>query len=517
MASERDEEQIKAGIIKVLFLKNRVTLAEQNSDNKNFNKEEFPIPIPPADQAWQSMRQKLDVALPVGKNLPARSHVRRLWIKAAVAATTVATITTAVWQYSYKHNGSTPSSGNNTHDTSLTSTKPESSATSTATYAPITSKQEDTLLHDTTSSIIKGLPGEQRNVVNSHLLSTSSQSLQTSSPAPLRPVRKSKPSQATPSTQSPQLLPISVLTQSRQSSDTSQSSQLQQLLQASASGEPLPVEKTPSQPAAEQQMFSKQQQLPAKTYMHAGDYSAAATESRPSLQLAMIQSPVVRYNTGLQRKADLLTLRQLSNRNTEKKWALYLQLNVPVPLSGDSSYFMGPDGKDQFYRYLIPTVRVERKVWKGALSLDVQPSVSTIPTYNKYEINPVQISPYDTSASLLKQSGWGLALQYQIPVLKKWQVGAGVQASFLQKAVMQQTISDSMSYKSTKIYSASTEDKRDLNKVRLYGTAELDYVAGKWQLGLRTLIPFTRVSKTRDISARPVNVEFVLRRRLWTK
>jgi hypothetical protein len=502
-------------------------LAEQNSDNKNFNKEESPIPIPPADQAWQAMRQKLDVALPVGKNLPARTHVRRLWIKAAVTATTVATITTAAWQYSHRHNGGTLSSGNNTYDTSLTSTKPVSPATSAATYPSITSKQGDTLPGDTTSSSIKGLSGEQPDVVNSHLLSTSSQSLQTSSsspapsslqsPAPLRPVRKSQPSQATPSTRSPQLLPISVLTQSRQSSDTSQSAQLQQLLQASASGEPLPVEKTPSQPATEQQTFSKQQQLPAKTYTHAGDGPTAKTESHPSLQLAMIQSPVVRYNTSLQRKADLLTLRQLSDRNTEKKWALYLQLNVPVPLSGDSSYFMGPDGKDQFYRYLIPTVRVERKVWKGALSLDVQPSVSTVPTSNKYEINPVQTSPYDTSASLLKQSGWGLALQYQIPVRKKWQVGAGVQASFLQKAVMQQTISDSMSYKYTKIYSASTEDKRDLNKIRLYGTAELDYVAGKWQLGLRTLIPFTQVSKTRDISARPVNVEFVLRRKLWTK
>lgn len=500
-------------------------MAEQNSDNKNFNKEELPIPIPPADQAWQSMRQRLDVELPVERNLPARTHVHRLWINAAIIATTVATITSALWQYGRKHNSSTLSSANNTYDTSLASTQPASPAASASSYAPATSKQGDTLLRDTTSSI-NGLSGERPDAANSDLLSASSQSLQTipSSPAPtslrssapLRPLRKSQPSQATPTTQSPQPLPISVLTQSRQSSDTSQSSQLQQLLQASASGEPLPVEKTPSQSATEQQTFSKQQ-LPAKTYTHADDRPAAKTESRPSLQLAMIPSPVVRYNTSLRHKADLLTLRQLSNRNAEKKWALYLQLNISVPLSGDSSYFMGPDGKDQFYRHLIPTVRVERKLWKGALSLDIQPSVSTVPTSNKYEINPVQASPYDTSASLLKQSGWGLALQYQIPVRKKWQVGAGVQASFLQKAVMQQTITDSMSYKYTKIYSASTEDKRDLNKVRLYGTAELDYMAGKWQLGLRTLVPLTRVSKTRDISTRPVNVEFVLRRRLWTK
>ena len=504
-------------------------MAEQNSDNKNFNKEESPIPIPPADQAWQSMREKLDVALPVGKNLPARSHVRRLWIKAAVTATTVATITTAVWQYGHKHNGSTLSSGNNTYDTSLTSTKPASPATAASSYTPITSKQEDALLRDTTSSTIKGLSGEQPDDVNSHLLSTSSQPLQTSpsspaptslqSPAPLRPLRKSQPSQAIPTTHSPQLLPISVLTQTKQSSDTSQSSQLQQLLQASASGEPLPVEKTPSQSATDQQTFSKQQQLPARTYTHAGDRPAAKTESHPSLQLALIQSPVVRYNTSLQHKANLLTLRQLSNRNAEKKWALYLQLNVPVPLSGDSSYFMGPDGKDQFYRNLIPAVRLERKLWKGSLSLDIQPSVSTIPKSNIYDITPItSASPFDTSASLLKQSGWGLALQYQIPVHKRWQVGAGIQASFLQKAVMQQTISsDSVNHMYTRIYSASAEDKRDLNKIRLYGTAQLDYVAGKWQLGLRTLIPFTRVSKTRDISARPVNVEFVLRRRLWTK
>lgn len=496
-------------------------MAEQNSDNKNFNKEELPIPIPPADQAWQSMRQRLDVELPVERNLPARTHVRRLWINAAIIATTVATITTALWQYGRKHNSSTLSSANNTYDTSLTSAQPASPATSASSYAANTSKQGDTLLRDTTSSTINGLSGEQPDAANSHLLSTSSQSLQTipssqtstslQSPATLGTLTKS---------QSPQLLQVSPSTQAKQSSDSSQSLQLPQPLQPLqpfASGEQYSVEKAPSQSTTEQQTFSKQQ-LPVKTYTHAGDPPTGKTENRLPLQLAMIHSPVVRYNTSLQHKAELLIPRQISYRNVEKKWAVYLQLNVPVPLSGDSSYFMGPNGKDQFYRNLIPAVRVERKLWKGSLSLDVQPSVSTIPKSNIHNTAPITSgSPFDTSASLLKQSGWGLALQYQISIHKRWQVGAGIQTSFLQKAVMWQTISDSVNNVYTKIYSSSAEDKRDLNKVRLYGIAELDYVAGKWQLGLRTLVPFTRVSKTRDISARPVNVEFVLRRRLWMK
>jgi hypothetical protein len=74
-------------------------MAEQNSGNINFNKEELPIPIPPADQAWQSMRQKLDAELPVEANLPAHVHVRYLWIKRVFVVAAVAAAGIILWQY----------------------------------------------------------------------------------------------------------------------------------------------------------------------------------------------------------------------------------------------------------------------------------------------------------------------------------------------------------------------------------------------------------------------------------
>jgi hypothetical protein len=262
----------------------------------------------------------------------------------------------------------------------------------------------------------------------------------------------------------------------------------------------------------------QQQQLPVSVHTNMDGHYAGKTESRSALQLSLIQSSVGGYNTSLQHQAAPIVLPQPGDKYTEKRWALYVQLNVALPLYDSSFYFMGPNGKDQFYRRLIPTVRIERKLWKGALSLDVQPSISVTPKSNIHANVDSQLYQFDTTSSLVKQSGWGVALQYHIPVLSKWQVGAGIQASFLQKALIRRTVKDStMRIIENGVFPASAADKQDLARLHISGIAELDYMAGKWQFGLRTLVPVTRVSKTKDIPARPVILEVVVRRRLWSR
>ncbi len=497
-------------------------MTEQHSDHTNFNKEELPIPIPPVDQAWQSMQQKLDMELPVVENLPARSPMRHIWIKTLVITISVATVTTALWLYSHKHLKKVPSSENIVDDTSLivTSQHTQPDSLSNATH------------QQSASSVVNSRSGEQSDTVNNNQLWVSSSSSR-SLPSSSQSAELSVPSQPSannkqyPHRKKTDKFSTGLQTAQSQTSEeqykvekaspiptTDQQIPTQQSLSSAASDKEHTVEKT----GVEAQQTATSQQLPVKLNTYTYDHAAGGTTERHPLLLALVQTPFAKYNTSLQHKADPLVLRQIINRDREKKWALYIQLNLPVPLYADSIYFTGPKGKDQFYRNLIPALRVERKIWKGALSLDILPAVSA----NLKSSVPVKDSgvtwfPYDTSRTVLKQYGWGLALQYQFLIHNRWQLGAGIQTSFLQKAVVLQNISDTLGYRTSGIYPAIPADKQDLSKVRINAMAELNYVAGKWQLGLRTLVPITRASKTGDISARPLNMEFVIRRKLWSK
>jgi len=539
-------------------------MAEQNSGNINFNKEEFPIPIPPADQAWQSMRQKLDVELPVKGNLPARVHIRYLWIKGVfvVAATAAASI--ILWQYSRKHDAQPAAAGNNAKDTSVAFTQSVSPESDSRTLT--ISKQKDTALGSATSSGINSTSDVASNVPSSASSQPDSQSPQTqgSLQSPtilqgstqsaslqpslvadrLRAVSGKNKTQDTREKLAPNKQPLlPPATDKHPEIIAKQQATAKQPLKQLATNKPSLVEPKAiaRQQTADKQLsrsFSsgkkrsgktattsvseplaiQQQQLPTGAYKNNDKHQTGKTESRPPLQLSLIQSPITRYNSSLQHKADLLVLRQSGGKHREKRWALYAQLNIALPLNDSSSYFLGPNGKNQFYRRLIPTVRIERELWKGALSLDVQPSVSVTPKANIHTDVDSQLSPYDTTSSLVKQLGWGVALQYQLPVHPKWQVGAGIQASFLQHALMHRMVKDTlMKIIQNGVFPATAGEKQDLSRVSINGVAELDYMAGKWQFGLRALVPVTRISKTKDISARPVNVEAVVRRRLWSR
>ena len=535
-------------------------MAEQNSGNINFNKEELPIPIPPADQAWQSMRQKLDTELPVQGNLPARVHIRYLWIKGAFVVAAIAAAGIILWQHGRKHNEQLAPSAKN--DTIVAYEKSVSLESDNLTLT--ISKKEDTAFGHVTSSAINRTLDVASNISLSAssqpdpLSSQTQESLQSSTI--LRgstPYAPSKPSlvsgrphpaiektttQATPEQLSAgkQIMVPTAADEHPEIIAKQQATTKQPLKQLATDKHALIAQKAiASQQTADKQLTRsfpsgkkrsgktattsgseplaiQQQQLPTGVSTNNDKHHAGKTEGRPPLQLSLIQTPIARYNPSLQRKADPLVLRQPGGKHTENRWALYVQLNVALPLSDSGNYFLGPNGKNQFYRRLIPTVRIERELWKGALSLDIQPSVSVTPKSNlPYDVG-TQISPYDTTQSLLKQSGWGVALQYQLPVRPKWQIGAGIQVSFLQKALVRQIVKDSsMRFVQNGIIPASAEDKKDLSKVSINGVAELDYMAGNWQFGLRTLVPVTKVSKIKGISARPVNVEVVVRRRLW--
>lgn len=541
-------------------------MAEQHSGNKDFNKEELPIPIPPADQAWQSMLQKLDADLPVEGKLPARAPVRYIWIKGAFVIAAVAAIGLALWQYRHNNNRQLSSSETHVADTNLAHVQSVSPWSDNHTLT--ISEQADTASRYTTSSTTEKTPAVASDTpLPTHAQAAAdAQSSQIPGSSSIQPIAQGSGSSAS--------LPSSLASDRKYTAErtdtrlnTGVTTTGKKIIKPLAVDEHSPKEKN----VAKQQAKNKQQpkpsasdsnyaakataaliprssargqapspvsaytdsyaaktaathvsrplpthQVPPPASTYANDQTAAQTTRRPALQLSMIQVPLAGYNTRLQHKISQLALHPPHTRETAQRWAVYAQLNIALPLYDSSSYFMGPNGKDQFYRYLIPALRIERTLWKGALSFDVQPTVAVTPKSNKYKIGH-QALPYDTVQSLLKEFGSGIALQYQLPVHPKWQLGAGVQALFLQKAVVRQTIMDSMRVAKTSVFAASSADKQELSKVRINGMVELDYIAGKWQFGLRAIVPVTRVSKTRDIPTGPLNGELIVRRRLWRR
>lgn len=193
-------------------------------------------------------------------------------------------------------------------------------------------------------------------------------------------------------------------------------------------------------------------------------------------------------------------------------WCLWLQLNVPLPLSNTKYYEAGPKGNNAFYRNLIPSVRVEKMIGKSALSIDLRPfSSALLPLHNVQHSNDT-LSIAVTQKYMLKQFGPEATLQYHYPVYRNWHISAGIGASWWQKAIIQQT-TDTFQL-ATSIITSSKNDWKNYSRFRLSSTIELYYNTPKWQIGVRTAVPLNKYGNDSVYIRKPLQVEFMLRRRI---
>ncbi|HJT75064.1 MAG TPA: hypothetical protein VJ720_13615 [Chitinophaga sp.] len=442
--------------------------------DKHLNSGKLPIPMPPADQAWGAMQQRLDAELPVAR----RSHFHiNLWKGISVVATAVTIAGISWWWFS----GRSDAGAGRQHTIAVINR--DSSINITATTTPVQLPVFSEKGSDTINKTIT-----ERTVPFDTALSIPVPTVAATS-AEKEPDASDKATGSSIPPAMPLPVPVSKKTKKSRSMVIT----------------PSPV--TDEQPAHAQ----KGEVRGGYTGNH---YEGQEKNNDEKLLLERITQPLAGYNTRLENKVGPVVL-PFPEKTTKaaKPWSLYAQLPVQIPLSGGSNYIMGPNGKSQFYRTLIPSVRLERKLEKSALSLDVIPSLNSLFRENKYKTGRDTIWPVnDTVTSLLKQFGCGLSLQYHTPVYKNWRLSAGIQATFLRKAVMQRSVTDTMTVTRTTIYAATTEDWKDLSRFRLNGVMELYYEAGEWQMGIRTLIPVSSAGK--NIKT-PVQLELLFRRRLW--
>jgi len=208
-------------------------------------------------------------------------------------------------------------------------------------------------------------------------------------------------------------------------------------------------------------------------------------------------------------------------REIRSAWNIYGQLPVAVPFEGSTYYFTGPDGKQQYWRLLIHSLRFERAMGKVALSADVMPSINTILPSNEYHSRRAGSSfpQYDTIRSVVKQHGTGFTLQAHYFLTSHLKISAGAQLSLLGKATVSQTLADTLNKRGATILRAATKTETDsLVRSRINGLFEVYYEFGKWQTGVRTIVPFTNTGLQKNWPVKtPVQVELLFRRRLFTR
>lgn len=460
-------------------------MSEQNLSDK-FNKEDLPVPIPPVDQAWQSMQQRLDVELPVVPH----PHAYINLVKGIKIMSTVVTVSVLTWWL---------------YDRKAPSGQEKKIAVEHVKLSDSNILQQP----DTPIAAASQFSGDANSSYLPHQLSTQ-----------LSP--SSAKQTGIPSTQHVSKQPSSI---PAFNTIAPGKTLLQHVLQPqlSMSDDNTIAGKSSTPPASSQLSMSENDTTAGKSstrWVLPSSHNNGKNKGADNrIVLEQIKSPAIRYDNSLQHNATLLPLRPSSGmKEKHRVWSLYLQLNIPLPITGSNHYFMGPDGNNQFYRMLIPAARIEKQLGNTALSLDLRPSVSSIlpgNTYNALKNDTTWPAINDTSYTLLKQFGWGLALQYHIPVYKNWRLSAGIQSSFLRKATIQRTVSDSSNIYRTTVYTATSNDWKDFSRLKINGILELYYPAKKWQLGVRSMVPVTRVSNKPGIHIKqPIQVELVYRWRL---
>ncbi|QHS58461.1 hypothetical protein [Chitinophaga agri] len=204
-------------------------------------------------------------------------------------------------------------------------------------------------------------------------------------------------------------------------------------------------------------------------------------------------------------------------REQPGSYRIYAQLNIAAPIRTGSYYLSAPNGNDQYVRSLIPIIRIERKLYKSALSLDLMPLTATATNDSlRHYTNIGTGSPMlDTAWSVQKRFGYGAAFQYQHFLTEHFAVSGGLQLSVFNQALIKQTISDSMwVYGPAKLRAADKRELEELATTRLNGVIELYYILGKWQAGVKTILPLNINPGNGWNPKTPVRVELLIRRRL---
>ncbi|MBW8687123.1 hypothetical protein [Chitinophaga rhizophila] len=266
------------------------------------------------------------------------------------------------------------------------------------------------------------------------------------------------------------------------------------------------------------------------TLAYSGDRPEKAVKDGNVVQNGWALEPIgyqsQRFNSQLQvnnGNPDRIAIKPVNKKGTKDNhsWSIYGQVNLAVPTHESKYYLTGPEGNNQYFRAVIPAIRIERRLGKMAISLDAIPMLSVQLNDSLHHHAPVNSTinkPYSTST--LKQFGYGFALQYQYLLTNRLRISAGAQLSVYSKALMQHADmrDSSLIYDPPYLRSARSNERDSLPNMRIGAVIEACYQFGQWQTGIKTMIPWQNFGGTPLWNLRPgPQIELIIRRRIFTR
>lgn len=248
---------------------------------------------------------------------------------------------------------------------------------------------------------------------------------------------------------------------------------------------------------------------------------AAMLEPGLPARLTLQQLPLYKASQSLKVSREtmdrLASYRMPRSRSyTPGYWQLMAQWTVPVPAVSNPGYYKGPDGNTQLYRLLIPGVRMQRTWNNAALSLDFN-AMSTQPYRNEpyYYTNNLAGADWMTR-TILQTFGYSASLAYHHRIAGNFFGSAGVQAYYGHTAsILEVARSHDTTGVHTKTTTSGEKDKvwNSINKFQGRITGEIYYDHARWQAALRTAVPVQQPAKdSMGMGMKPVvQLELLLR------
>lgn len=198
-------------------------------------------------------------------------------------------------------------------------------------------------------------------------------------------------------------------------------------------------------------------------------------------------------------------------------WQAGIWVKAQLPFSGAQHYFAGPNAASQPWRTILPGIWVSVQLGKKLIEAEVHPFTQTVYNPKPFEVNTIVVNNRLATETkrLNKTFGVSVSAGYSYNISGNWWLGGRVQGSVLTKAVGTVEVSNDSTVIS-KRFTAFAKDSANLQPFQVRLDAEALYKASRWAAGIRAGVYFSPSPiKQSSTIKNPLETEVFFRWRLW--
>lgn len=198
-------------------------------------------------------------------------------------------------------------------------------------------------------------------------------------------------------------------------------------------------------------------------------------------------------------------------------WQAGIWVKAQLPFSGAQHYFAGPNAASQPWRTILPGIWVSLQAGKHLFEAEINPFAQTVYNPKPFEVNTIVVNNQlaTETKKLNKTFGVTVSAGYSYNISGNWWLGGRAQGSVLTKAVGTVEVSNDSTLIS-KRFTAFAKDSASLQPFQVRLDAEALYKASRWAAGIRAGVYFSPSPiKQSSTFKNPLETEVFFRWRLW--